>query len=132
MTTATRRKNVQADAMTDATPSQQLVKAADAAITIETPNGLTITLKKPGVLSQFRLVKMLGASASNTTYVNMVLPITYITAIDGRGVQYPNNEREIEALITRLDDEGVDAVMNAVYSAFGKQNPDEDKAAVKN
>lgn len=115
------------------TPSDALVKKAAAEVTIQTPNGFSVTLKRPGVLSSFRLVKMLGDAARNVVYMNMVLPFTYITAIDGRAVAAPNTEREIEALITRLDEEGVAAVMNAVSENFGaQQDPTEAQAEVKN
>jgi hypothetical protein len=130
MTTVNVRKK--AAAATE-TPSDALVKKAAAEVTIETPNGFTVTLKRPGVLSSFRLVKMLGDAARNVVYMNMVLPFTYITAIDGRAVAAPNTEREIEALITRLDEEGVAAVMNAVQENFGaQQDPEEAQAEVKN
>ncbi|HEF4743302.1 hypothetical protein KTE60_11625 [Burkholderia multivorans] len=115
------------------TPSQQLIKKADASVTIDTPNGMKVTLRKPGVLSQFRLVKMLGEAAKNQVYVGMVLPITYITGINGTPVNYPNNEREIEALITRLDEDGVTAVMQAVDEHFGAQSkPEEVREEIKN
>lgn len=125
-------RNKKAAAATE-TPSDALVKKAAAEVTITTPNGFTVTLKRPGVLSSFRLVKMLGDAARNVVYMNMVLPFTYITAIDGRAVAAPNTEREIEALITRLDEEGVAAVMNAVSENFGaQQDPEEAQAEVKN
>ncbi|KUZ66883.1 hypothetical protein WI36_24265 [Burkholderia ubonensis] len=128
-----RQKKTPAEPVRAETPSQQLIKKADSAVTIDTPNGLKVTLRKPGVLSQFRLVKMLGEAAKNQVYVGMVLPITYITGIDGMPVNYPNSEREIEALITRLDEDGVTAVMQAVDEHFGAQSkPDEVREEVKN
>jgi hypothetical protein len=133
MTTVNVRSKRTATPQIGETPSQQLIKKADASVTIDTPNGLQVTLRKPGVLSQFRLVKMLGEAAKNQVYVGMVLPITYITGIDGKPVNYPNNEREIEALITRLDEDGVTAVMKAVDEHFGAQSkPDEVREEVKN
>lgn len=133
MTTVNVRSKKPASPQIGETPSQQLIKKAGASVTIDTPNGLQVTLRKPGVLSQFRLVKMLGEAAKNQVYVGMVLPITYITGIDGKPVNYPNNEREIEALITRLDEDGVTAVMQAVDEHFGAQSkPEEVREEVKN
>jgi hypothetical protein len=114
------------------TPSKELVKKAAEAVTIDTPNGLTVTLKKPGVLSQFRLVKILGEAAKNQVYVSMVIPITFVASIDGKQVNYPNTEREIEATIQRLDEEGVTAVMNAVMEHFGGESPEAQQEEVKN
>jgi hypothetical protein len=130
MTTVNVRKK--AAAATE-TPSDTLVKKAAAEVTIDTPNGFAVTLKRPGVLSSFRLVKMLGDAARNVVYMNMVLPFTYIVAIDGKPVAPPNTEREIEALISRLDEDGVAAVMNAVAENFGaQQDPAEAQNEVKN
>jgi len=130
MTTVNIRNTKKAAAQT---PSEQLIKAADSAVTIDTPNGFKVTLKKPGVLSQFRLVKMLGDAAKNQVYVGMMLPMTYVSEIDGKTVAYPNSERELEALITRLDEDGVNAVMQGVAENFGGQaNPEAAKEDIKN
>jgi hypothetical protein len=114
------------------TPSSAIVKQAAARVVIESANGHSIALQKPGVLAQFRLVKILGKSAENTVYVQMVLPLTYVVEIDGVPVSQPNSEREIEALITRLDEEGVAAVMQGVQENFGAQSADETRDAIKN
>lgn len=124
--------NVRSKKTVTETPSEALIQKADGAVIIDTPSGMTITLKKPGVLSQFRLVKMLGEAANNQVYFSMILPMTYITAIDGKALNYPNSEREIEALITRLDEDGVTAVMKGVQEHFADKTPEEVKEEIKN
>lgn len=114
-------------------PSQTIVKQAAARVTIEDGNGRSITLQKPGVLAQFRLIKILGPeTARNTTYVQMVLPLTYVVDIDGMVVAQPNTEREIDALISRLDEEGVTAVMIGVQEHFGSGSAEQAKEEIKN
>lgn len=115
------------------TASQELVAKTSEAIVIETPNGFSVTLRKPGILSQFRLAKMLGEAAKNSVYVGMILPLTYISHINGLSVVM-NSEREIEALITRLDDDGVNAVIESVTENFGvaPETADEAKEELKN
>jgi hypothetical protein len=113
-------------------PSQTIVKQAAARVTIEDGNGRSITLQKPGVLAQFRLIKILGDTAKNTTYVQMVLPLTYVVEIDGLDVAQPNSEREIDALISRLDEEGVTAVMIGVQEHFGSGSAEQAKEDIKN
>lgn len=113
------------------TPSQQLVAAAASEVVVKDETGRSIKLKKPGVLSQFRLVKILGDSAKNEVYVRMVLPLTYVVDIDGDAVLAPNSEREIEALISRLDDAGIAAVMEGVQENFGSASADEVREEVK-
>lgn len=87
-------------------------------------NGKLITLAKPGALAQFRLVKLMGQTAQNTAYMQMILPLIYVIEIDdanGEGPQavpFPASEREVEALIMRLDEEGVTSVAMGVQKYF--------------
>ncbi len=118
--------------ITESTPSAELVKAAAAEVLVVDTKGRSITLKKPGVLAQFRLVKILGESAKNEVYMGMIMPMIFISAIDGQVVPFPNTELEIEALIQRLDEDGVSAVMQGVQDNFGNIDPKKDKEAVKN
>jgi len=114
------------------TPSQELIANTVAAVVVTTAAGSKITLKKPGVLSQFRLVRMLGDAAKNQVYVGMVMPLTYIIEIDGHPVAFPNSEREIEALITRLDENGVTTVMEGVQAHFGGEDAEQVQEEIKN
>lgn len=113
-------------------PSAQLIHAATSEVIVTAANGRMIKLKKPGVLAQFRLIKILGDSAKNQVYTSMMLPLIYVVELDGEPVFQPQSERELEALITRLDDAGVEAVMAGVQENFGSANPEGDKAELKN
>lgn len=118
--------------MKAATPSAEVVAKAIAEVVITDAKSRKITLKKPGVLAQFRLVEALGERAKNEVYTSMVLPLIYVADIDGNAVFQPKNIREIEALIQQLDEEGIEAVSAAVMANFGKSNTEADKAALKN
>lgn len=113
------------------TPSEQLVKSAQAEVTVTDGRGRVITLRKPGVLAQFRLVEAMGESASNSVYMSMILPLVYVASIDGDVVR-TGSKREIEALIQRLDEDGVTTVMEKVRDTWGASDPEADKAALKN
>jgi hypothetical protein len=114
------------------TATAELLKAAQAEVVVTDARGRKITLRKPGVLSQFRLIRVLGAEASaNGTYVNMVLPLTFVTAIDGAPQFAAQNEIEIEHLIQQLDEDGILAVMNGVQDNFAAADPEAQKNAVK-
>lgn len=113
------------------TPTEQVIAKASAEVTVHDARGRAITLKKPGVLAQYRLIEILGESAKNEVYVGMVLPLIYVCEIDGDQVAQPNSKREVEGLIQRLDDDGIAAVMNGVQSHFGSVDPGADKAALK-
>lgn len=114
------------------TPTQELIAKAQAEVVVKDSAGRAITLKKPGVLAQYRLVEVLGDSAANRTYVNMVMPVIYVAAIDGEAVYVPSKKSEVEALIQQLDEHGLDAVMQGIAQHFGASDADKDKAALKN
>jgi hypothetical protein len=113
-------------------PSQQVVAAAQAEVIIPDAKGRKITLRKPGVLAQYRLVEAVGDSASNEVYMRMVLPLIFVSAIDGDPVYPPNKKSEVEAIIQRLDEHGITAVSDGVQQHFGARDPEGDKAALKN
>lgn len=113
------------------TPSEQAVAKAAAEVVITDANGRAIKLKKPGVLAQFRLVEILGESAKNQVYLGMVLPLVFVAEIDGDVVHQPQSKRELEALIQRLDEDGIAAISVAVEQHFGSANPEADRDAVK-
>ena len=111
-------------------PSAELIAEARAAIDI-THGEHRIHLRKPPVLAQFRFVKMIGGEAStNPVYMAMVMPLLYIESIDDDPVTMLN-DRHLDALITRLDEDGVTAVQEAVTKHFGAPDPDADKANLK-
>jgi hypothetical protein len=117
--------------MVKETPSEQLIKQASAEVIVTDSNGRTITLKKPGVLAQYRLIEILADSAKNEVYMGMVLPLIYVSAIGDAPVMQPSSKREVEALISRLDEEGINAVMQGVQDNFGRTDPEADKEALK-
>ena len=117
--------------MVKETPSEQLIKQAAAEVVVTDAAGRKITLKKPGVLAQYRLIEILGDSAKNEVYMGMVLPLIYVSAIGEHPVIQPASKREVEALISRLDEEGINAVMQGVQENFGRTDPEADKEALK-
>ncbi|HEY1772426.1 MAG TPA: hypothetical protein VGH91_04460 [Gammaproteobacteria bacterium] len=116
--------------MSDApTPSSQATASAVQTFeVVDKDKGRKITLKKPSVIAQYRLIGLLGGDlASNQVFVAMALPLIYVSAIDGEPVITPVKYAELEALIQRLDEGGVAAVSEGVIKHFGK--PDTDLAA---
>lgn len=101
-----------------ATASAELVQQALREVIVTDPRGRQIKLVKPSPVMQFRLVRLLGEDAKNETYVSMVLPLMYVGAIDNDPVGFPVSVREIEALIMRLDEDGIATVMKGVMDNF--------------
>lgn len=82
--------------------------------TVTDRNGRVLTLKRPNALAQYKLVDALGASAENRVYLGMCIPLMYLTAIDDDQVFQPNTKREVEALIQRLDEVGLQALNEGI------------------
>lgn len=114
------------------TPSQELIASVSDETTVKDANGRVITLKKPGVLAQFKLVEVLGDTSSNQVYMGMVMPLIFVSAIDGDPVQTPRSKLQVEALIQRLDEAGIMAVQTKVREHYGQSTPEADKEALKN
>jgi hypothetical protein len=121
-----------ADVKVTLKPSEELIAQATSEVSIVDTKGRTIKIKKPGVLAQYRLVEILGDSASNQIYMNMVLPLIYVTQIDDDVLPALGSKREVESLIQRLDEDGISSVIQAVQDNFGTRNPEADKQALKN
>jgi riboflavin biosynthesis pyrimidine reductase len=113
------------------TPSQQAVAKAAKTVVVTDAGGRKITLKKPSVLAQYDLIEVLEETAKNETYVAMVLPLLYVTDTDGDAVIAPRTKLQIRALIQRLGEDGVNAVMIGVGANFGGADVEGDKAAIK-
>jgi hypothetical protein len=115
-----------------ATPTSQVVARAMAETKVTDARGRSITLRRPPVLQQFRLIEALGDSARNMVYVQMVLPLIYVCAIDGQETVPFSKKSEVEAMIQRLDEDGIAAVSKGVAEHFGEPDPDADKARLGN
>jgi hypothetical protein len=112
-------------------PTQEILTKANEETSVIDDTGRVIKIKKPGVLAQYRLIEALGDSAQNQTYMGMVLPLIYVTAIDDLAVHQPKSKMQVEALIQQLDEAGIEAVMRHVQETFGKSDPEQDKAQLK-
>lgn len=108
--------NPQAPAAPTAAPTQ--FELSDA-------TGRTIVVKKPGVLSQYRLVEALGHAAANQVYMAMTMPLLFVSSIDGDPITQPRTKAEVEALIQRLGDEGVTTLMTEIPKLFTSETQEE-------
>lgn len=115
-------------------PSQMLTADANQSHVVTDKMGRRITLQRPGMLAQYRLVRAVGADAAeNRVYMNMLLPLTYVTEIDGAVVPPPSNQAQFDALIQRLDEHGLTACVAGIQQHWGGQqaDPEESLQAVK-
>lgn len=105
------------------TPMQEMTKDANKVVTVTDGKGRSITLMKPGIVWYFRMMKMIGDYPQR--YINLAYPMMFVTAIDGDPVGFPNSEAEIDAVISRLGDEGVSAVLVGVSENWGAKDETE-------
>lgn len=116
----------------DETPSEAIVAKAAAEVNVPMPDGRVLTIKKPGVFAQYDMIEMLGDTAQNRVYVGMVLPLLYLSAIDGERVRAPKTKLELRALVERLDEDGIGALGEAVREHFGAKDDGGEDDAIKN
>jgi hypothetical protein len=81
-----------------------------ATVEIVDAEGRVLQVRKPNVLDKLRLFKAVGPDlAQNTPYLGIALVACAVTAIDGVPVPHPGSEQQIESLILRLGDAGINA-----------------------
>lgn len=102
-----------------------------ADVKIKTPAGREITLRRPPVLAQLRLVDAIGDSAANRVYLGMCMPLIYVAAIDGVDVPPLDSKKQVEALFQRLDEEGLEAVNAGITEHFVRDEKAEVESAKK-
>ncbi len=87
------------------------INTTAAAIDVKDRRGRTLQIKRPNVLAQYKLVELLGPTAESRVYLAMATPLLFLQSIDGEPQNFAN-KRELEAVIQRLDDDGL-AALNA-------------------
>jgi hypothetical protein len=85
--------------------------------------GRNLTLRRPPLLSEFRITAAVGPQlAANSTYMQMLMPLIFLAAIDGEPVDLPMNQRHAEALIQRVGHEGYAAVITGIEKHFANSD----------
>ena len=84
----------------------------DADVVVDS-KGRRLRVREPDVLQESRLVRAMGAEASqnNAYMLGYVMPAAMVVQIDGEDMPFPMTEREVDASIKRLGREGLTAVM---------------------
>ncbi len=125
--------------MQDRKPNVEIVEKNNLEISQDKKKSITITdqlgrvieLRKPSVLDQYRIVEILGGElSSNQVYMGMIIPLLFVYSIDGITVVF-SKKTELEGLIKRLDEEGINLVVKAVNENFNISNFEEEKEKIK-
>lgn len=80
--------------------------------------GRSIQIRKLSALDRMRLYEMLGGSLSeNMQYMAYAMVACAVAEIDGVKEGFPSSKRAVEAMVSSLGDEGIEAVSKA-YNDF--------------
>lgn len=115
------------------TPSQAIIAAASNTATVTDARGRVLTVKKISPLDRMRLFKVAGPELSaNAQWMGMAALASSVVSVDGDLVVKVGRISEIEALVSLLDDDGLEAVGKAYVEMFGVVVEDEVKDEAKN
>jgi hypothetical protein len=104
------------------TPSQSIIDSAVAAQTVIDSEGRRLSVRRLTALDRLRLFKAAGPSlAQNQPWLGMALIACSVSAIDEVPIPSPVNELQIEAMIARLGDPGITAIVQALQQ---RHDPD--------
>ncbi len=100
------------------TPTARIVAEVRAPLSVVDADGRQIEFRRPGALDRLRLFKALGPGLSdNTRYVGYAMLAYCVSAIDGVPVPAPASETQLEGLVNRLGDAGLEAVGEGMAAA---------------
>ncbi len=101
-----------------ASPSERIVAEAGAPLTIVDAQGRKLEFRRPSALDRLRLFKALGPGLSdNTRYVGYAMLAYCVSAIDDVPIPAPASEAQVEMLVNRLGDAGLEAVGEGMAAA---------------
>ncbi len=122
----------QATAMSP-TPSATIIASNTTTAICVDERGRRIAIKKLGVPDRMRLFKLLGPlHVKNEPYFGYVALAAMVTSIDGLVEGFPSNEIQAEAMVTRLDDAGLDAIAAKVKEMGWVKDESGDRETIKN
>lgn len=85
---------------------------ADETRIITDAKGRKLTIRELTIMDQVRMLRAIGpAQSGNQQYVQLVTMAMMVAEIDGVPQPIPRDERTIDAMITRLGDDGMQACM---------------------
>ncbi len=115
------------------TPSAQIIKAANKTATAKDSLGREIGVRKLSTLDRLRLFRLAGPElAANEPWLEIAFLAYAVSSIDGDPVTRPNNLRELEFVIERLDDWGLAAAAEGYVKIVGDTDRDASVANAKN
>jgi len=95
-------------------PSEKIICAAVRTSEVRDTLGRRLVLRRLNAVDRLRLFKALGPVLSeNAAYLGLALLAVSVTSMDEVPLPAPGSEAQLEALISRLGDEGLEAAASA-------------------
>jgi len=99
------------------TPSAKIIAQASDAPSVVDGLGRRLTLRRLTALDKMRLFKAAGPElALNQSWLAMAILASSAIAIDDIPIPSPSTESQIETLVGRLGDSGIEAIARALES----------------
>lgn len=100
------------------TPSEAIIKDAQRPATATDAAGRQIGVRRMGPLDRLKMFEVIGPENSkNEPYLGYAALAFHVGSIDGEPVARPATKLQLEALIQRLGDDGLEAVGAALQEA---------------
>ncbi|WP_435018494.1 hypothetical protein TA3x_000468 [Tundrisphaera sp. TA3] len=101
------------------TPSQSIVKAANQVLTVTDALGREIGIRKLNALDRIKMFEVVGSeNSSNQAYMIYASAACHAASIDGEAVSRPATRLQLEALVKRLDEEGIEAILGGLQEQY--------------
>jgi hypothetical protein len=124
-----------APAETPASPPKSPSRPSRAPVVTTDAQGRVLTLKPLSALDKMRLSEIVGAdNAHNVEFMGYAMVAYHVVAIDGEDVPRPRTRLQLDALVGRLDDDGLQAGLEVIARHFVDPDalPEGQRAALKN
>jgi hypothetical protein len=113
-------------------PARRQVAAANEIVRVTDSTGKEIGIRRQTALEKALLLKGLGANAASGPYVQLAAVASHVVEIDGAPVPPARNDRQVDAIIARLGDEGLEAVAEAFPLIYPQVDRDQEIQLAKN
>lgn len=85
------------------TPTEQVVKKANKAVSFKDADGREIVIKKLSAMDEYNLCKIVGKAQQNEGQFMMLMTVYHLVSIDGEAV-HKGSMLQLEALIQKTGD----------------------------
>lgn len=107
-------------------PSEEIIRSANGTATVKDERGRLITVKKISSLKRLKLQELIGANAASIpSYVGTATAAVSVIKIDNEDVPWPATKLQFEALVDRLDEEGIAAATVGLADLMGVEVDEE-------